>query len=199
MSAFSRNPKGRPKSLENKGKGKAGKPMAREGSAAGAKDTARSKPGAKPPVARKAVARPKPEVRPSRSKPTVPGKTPAARGPGAPSPAPPPLPTKVAAPAKREKKKSTGRSKAQRSAADMVAGMSLHRLSHLAATDWEDLMAMADLDGVRPYTMKGQFHRGEVIQHKVFGLGIVVLEITADKIQVSFRDGVRKLICNRQK
>jgi hypothetical protein len=97
------------------------------------------------------------------------------------------------------KKKAAGRRKAQRTAADLVAGMSLHRLSHLAATDWEDLMAMADMDGVRPYAMKGQFHRGEVIQHKVFGLGIVVREIGTEKIQVSFRDGVRLLVCNRQR
>jgi len=98
-----------------------------------------------------------------------------------------------------DKKKPAGRRKAQRTAADMVAGMSLHRLSHLAATDWEDLMAMADMDGARPYAMRGQFHRGEVIQHKVFGLGIVVREIGTEKIQVSFRDGVRLLVCNRQR
>jgi hypothetical protein len=77
--------------------------------------------------------------------------------------------------------------------------MSPHRLSHLASSDWEDLMAMADVDGVRPYAMRGEFSRGEVIQHKVFGLGIVVRELAGGKIQVSFRDGVRLLVCNRHK
>ncbi len=62
------------------------------------------------------------------------------------------------------------------------------------SADWEDLMAMADLDGVRPYTLRGEFHRGEVIQHKVFGLGIVVNEVGGGKIQVSFKDGVRLLV-----
>jgi hypothetical protein len=75
--------------------------------------------------------------------------------------------------------------------------MSLRRLSPLAANDWEDLMAMADMDGVRAYAMRGQYARGEVIRHKVFGLGIVVRELGGTKIQVSFRDGVRLLVCNR--
>jgi hypothetical protein len=45
--------------------------------------------------------------------------------------------------------------------------------------------------------MRGQYARGEVIRHKVFGLGIVVRELGGTKIQVSFRDGVRLLVCNR--
>ncbi|MFH1143266.1 MAG: hypothetical protein V1774_01830 [Candidatus Eisenbacteria bacterium] len=60
-------------------------------------------------------------------------------------------------------------------------------------------MAMADLDGMRPYAMRGEFARGEVIHHKVFGLGIVVREVGEGKIQVSFRDGLRLLVCNWHK
>jgi len=67
------------------------------------------------------------------------------------------------------------------------------------ATDWQDLMAMADLDGVRVYSMKMSYSRGEVIQHKVFGIGIVVQEIGGAKIQVSFQDGTRLLVCNWHK
>ncbi len=122
-----------------------------------------------------------------------------------PKAAPQPAPKKAApaaqAPARPKAERKTGaRGKgAPRTAADVMAAMSLHRLTHLAATDWDDLMAMADLDGVRPYSMKGQFARGEVIQHKAFGLGIVVREMGVGKIQVSFRDGVRLLVCNRQR
>ncbi len=86
---------------------------------------------------------------------------------------------------------------ARRSRAKGKAALRLR--TPVSATDWEDLMAMADLDGVRPYAMCGQFAKGEVIRHKVFGLGIVVREITEGKIQVSFQDGVRLLACNRRR
>ncbi|MCK4414998.1 MAG: hypothetical protein KAY32_15795 [Candidatus Eisenbacteria sp.] len=59
-------------------------------------------------------------------------------------------------------------------------------------------MAMADLDGVRSYVMRGSYSKGEVINHKVFGLGIVVHEVGDGKIQVSFQDGVRLLVCNHE-
>lgn len=198
MAAVVRNPKAKSKSLPRKGKGKNTKPRPRTKAAPAKKSLARSKSSSRPaaqqrpPLARKARVQPggpAPKGK-ANAKATAPRNSaaPAVKL-AAPPPAGPP----------NGKKKSVARRKAQRTAADLVAGMSLHRLSHLAATDWEDLMAMADMDGVRPYAMKGQFHRGEVIQHKAFGLGIVVREIGTEKIQVSFRDGVRLLVCNRQR
>jgi len=58
---------------------------------------------------------------------------------------------------------------------------------------------MADLDGVRVYSMGKCYSRGEVIQHKAFGIGIVVQQVGDSKIQVSFRDGTRLLVCNWHK
>lgn len=90
-----------------------------------------------------------------------------------------------------------GRAKAPPKGKSKAKGTSARvRGEFTPATDWEDLMAMADLDGVRIYAMHGEYHRGEVIQHKVFGLGIVVHEVGNGKIQVSFQDGVRLLVCN---
>ena len=66
-------------------------------------------------------------------------------------------------------------------------------------TDWEDLMAVADLEKVQTYAMKGAFATGDVINHKSFGLGIVVQEMDEHKIQVSFQDAVRLLVRNRRK
>lgn len=199
MAAVVRNPKARPKPMSHKEKGKSVKPRPSPKAASAKKSAALAKPASRPSASKPPVVQPKARVRPGRPEPKGKGKAmppPAAAAPAAKSAKRPPL-----AGAPVEKKKPAGRrkAKAQRTAADLVAGMSLHRLNHLAATDWEDLMAMADMDGVRPYAMKGQFHRGEVIQHKVFGLGIVVREIGTEKIQVSFRDGVRLLVCNRQK
>jgi hypothetical protein len=169
MAALTRKPKARPKAGPAKAK------------------------GAKPPKprVRKKVA----SVAKTRPQPKAAAKRPAAVVRPAPKKSAP-----KAAPAAAREKRPGGRGKAaQRTAADVMAAMSLHRLTHLAATDWDDLMAMADLDGVRPYTMKGLFARGQVIQHKAFGMGIVVREMGAGKIQVSFRDGVRLLVCNRPK
>jgi len=171
MAALTRKPKARPKAGPAKAKGaKAPKPRAGKKVASVAKTRPQPKAAAKRPAA---VAHP-----------------------AAKKPAPKAAP--AAAPAREKRPGGRGKA-AQRTAADVMAAMSLHRLTHLAATDWDDLMAMADLDGVRPYTMKGLFARGQVIQHKAFGLGIVVREMGEGKIQVSFRDGVRLLVCNRPK
>lgn len=201
MASVVRNPKARSKSLSREGQGKAAKARPRPKAGPATKRTARAKPASRSAAPIKAAIQPKAGVRPERSEPKggLKGKAMPPLVSAAPAAKPAAPPSAAALNEKKKKKKSAGRRKAQRTAADMVAGMSLHRLSHLAATDWEDLMAMADMDGVRPYAMKGQFHRGEVIQHKVFGLGIVVREIGTEKIQVSFRDGVRLLVCNRQR
>lgn len=66
-------------------------------------------------------------------------------------------------------------------------------------SDWEELMGVADLDSVRPYAMRRAYAKGDVINHKVFGLGIVVREVTERKMEVSFQDGVRLLACNMRK
>ncbi len=66
-------------------------------------------------------------------------------------------------------------------------------------TGWEDLMAVADLDKVQPYAMRRDFSAGDVLSHRVFGLGIVIRAIDEGKIQVSFQDGVRLLVCNRRR
>ncbi len=66
------------------------------------------------------------------------------------------------------------------------------------STDWEDLMAVADLEKVQPYAMRRGYAAGDVVNHKVFGIGIVVREVDERKVQISFQDGVRLLVCNRK-
>ncbi len=73
------------------------------------------------------------------------------------------------------------------------------RNAALQTTGWDDLMAVADLDHVRNYTMRLEYTAGDVINHKVFGLGVVVREVDPLKIQVSFQDGVKLLACNRDR
>ncbi len=65
--------------------------------------------------------------------------------------------------------------------------------------NWEDLMAVADLDKVRSYAMKRSYGEGDVISHKVFGIGIVIREVEEQKMEVSFQEGTRLLVRNRRR
>lgn len=71
--------------------------------------------------------------------------------------------------------------------------------SAAATPSWEDLMAVADLDKVRTYAMARSYSAGDVISHKVFGIGIVVLGVDEQKMKVSFQDGTRLLVRNRRR
>lgn len=66
-------------------------------------------------------------------------------------------------------------------------------------SDWDALLAAANLERIRPYSMRQSYGRGDVIRHKVFGLGIVVREAGRGKVEVSFRDGTRLLACDRRR
>ncbi len=47
------------------------------------------------------------------------------------------------------------------------------------------------------YRMSGSFKNDDVIDHKTFGLGIVI-SASHDKMEVAFSDGPRILVCNRE-
>jgi len=48
-----------------------------------------------------------------------------------------------------------------------------------------------------PYSMSGSFKNEDVIDHKTFGMGIVI-GASRDKMEVAFSDGPRTLVCNRE-
>jgi hypothetical protein len=48
-----------------------------------------------------------------------------------------------------------------------------------------------------PYSMSGSFKNDDVIDHKTFGMGIVI-GASRDKMEVAFSDGPRTLVCNRE-
>jgi hypothetical protein len=48
-----------------------------------------------------------------------------------------------------------------------------------------------------PYSMSGSFKNDDVIDHKTFGMGIVI-SASYDKMEVVFSDGPRVLACNRE-
>ena len=57
----------------------------------------------------------------------------------------------------------------------------------------EDLL----VDQPKPYSASGSFEEGDILNHPKFGLGQVATRIGRNKIEVSFEDGSRLLICNR--
>jgi hypothetical protein len=67
------------------------------------------------------------------------------------------------------------------------------RESRPTVTSWEALLAGKDLARARKYSAKEKFASGEVIDHPVFGIGLVQ-EVRSDKIQVAFKADVKTLI-----
>lgn len=63
--------------------------------------------------------------------------------------------------------------------------------------DFETLAGGKKLDNPRPYAMTERFGGGELIEHPVFGIGIVAVVRGQDKIDVSFQTGVHTLLHNR--
>jgi hypothetical protein len=58
---------------------------------------------------------------------------------------------------------------------------------------WENASAGRNLDNPRPYSPKEIFVLGDVIEHKSFGIGIVMGFKEGNKIIVVFKDTTRKL------
>jgi hypothetical protein len=58
---------------------------------------------------------------------------------------------------------------------------------------WEIASAGKNLDNPRPYSPRETFVLGDVIEHKSFGVGIVMGFKEGNKIIVVFKDTTRKL------
>jgi len=62
--------------------------------------------------------------------------------------------------------------------------------------DYDDLLKKYDAAKAKPYTPKAQFTERELLNHTVFGLGIVTVR-RGDKIDVLFPDKPRTLVHER--
>jgi hypothetical protein len=60
-------------------------------------------------------------------------------------------------------------------------------------TSWEALLANKDLSRARTYSAKEKFAEDEVLNHPIFGIGLVQ-EVRGDKIQVAFKADVKTLV-----
>jgi hypothetical protein len=60
-------------------------------------------------------------------------------------------------------------------------------------TSWEALLAKKDVSRARKYSTKERFGQDEVLNHPVFGIGLVQ-EVRGDKIEVAFKADVKTLV-----
>jgi hypothetical protein len=60
---------------------------------------------------------------------------------------------------------------------------------------WESLRAALEGNPVLPYDMNGKYRANDLVEHAVFGLGIVLLMPGANKMEVHFECGKKLLRC----
>ena len=60
-------------------------------------------------------------------------------------------------------------------------------------TSWEALLREKDISRARPYSAKDRYNAEELLQHPVFGIGLVQ-EVRGDKISVAFKADVKTLV-----
>ena len=67
------------------------------------------------------------------------------------------------------------------------------RATRPAVTSWEALLREKDLSRARQYTARERFQADDVLEHPVFGIGLV-REVRGDKISVAFKADVKTLV-----
>jgi hypothetical protein len=60
---------------------------------------------------------------------------------------------------------------------------------------YEELIGGRDQSKALAYDMAGIFKEGDLLDHPIFGLGVVTERVMPDKIEVLFRQGSKLLIC----
>ena len=64
-------------------------------------------------------------------------------------------------------------------------------------TSYEQAMLGRDIARARRYSAREKFESGEIVDHKTFGLGAVLKELSGGKIEVCFQAGTKVLVHGR--
>jgi len=67
------------------------------------------------------------------------------------------------------------------------------RIARPTVTSWEALLREKDLSRARRYSTKERFEADDVLEHPIFGIGLV-REVRGDKISVAFKADVKTLV-----
>tara|TARA_B100000686_G_C16213602_1_gene676697 strand:- start:97 stop:588 length:492 start_codon:yes stop_codon:yes gene_type:complete len=63
---------------------------------------------------------------------------------------------------------------------------------------WEMMNEKTEAAVPKEYSLKSSFVQNDTIEHKKFGIGFVLEELSDTKISVLFEDGIRKLVCDNR-
>ena len=63
--------------------------------------------------------------------------------------------------------------------------------------EWASLQPTMETDTAIAYDMNGRYRVKHLIQHAVFGVGIVKVVIVPNKMQVLFKEGIKLLRCQK--
>lgn len=61
--------------------------------------------------------------------------------------------------------------------------------------NWDTLISAIDTGSAVPYDMNGKYRADDIVDHPVFGIGIVKTVIKPNKMEVLFREGKKLLRC----
>jgi len=61
--------------------------------------------------------------------------------------------------------------------------------------EWEAKVGAKDARKAVTYGLDGVFRTGDLLDHRTFGLGLVRKMIPPNKIEVHFREGIKRLVC----
>ncbi|MDD2364968.1 MAG: hypothetical protein PHN84_02270 [Desulfuromonadaceae bacterium] len=64
--------------------------------------------------------------------------------------------------------------------------------------EWASLSPTFDAEKAAKYDMNGRYNVKRLVQHPVFGIGIVKALIVPNKMQILFKDGIKLLRCQHQ-
>jgi hypothetical protein len=62
--------------------------------------------------------------------------------------------------------------------------------------DWRQLLLQANKEGVPTYQMGDSYREGDLIQHPLFGLGVVVKLVAPKKVEIIFEDSKKLMAMN---
>ena len=95
---------------------------------------------------------------------------------------------------RKPKRKATGVTKRASSTRKTAAATPQGPLSSEA---YHQILSGRDLSRSRRYTIKESFSVDDVVDHKKFGIGLVTKMLGDQKIEVTFREGIKILIHDR--
>lgn len=76
-----------------------------------------------------------------------------------------------------------------------VSGKARKDPGRVEREEWESLRAAMEGKVVQAYDMNGKYRTNELVEHAVFGLGIVKFVVGPNKMKVLFQSGMKLLRC----